>query len=94
MKYFKIPSDHHFRKGEQIIQCRQNDGGEWVYRRKIGGYHRDILVPTNSPIYDICDELEELTLLANAEPTEINGLIVLFVRNSTMELINPVEINR
>ena len=94
MKYFKIPSDHHPHVGNQIIQCRQNDGGEWVYRRKIGEYRRDILVPQNSPIYDICDELEEITLMANAEPTEINGLTVLFVRNSTIELINPVEIKR
>jgi len=94
MYFFKIPSTLFNGVGNQIIQCRQNDGKEWIYKRKIGDYCRDILVPDDAPVYHIEDELNELTLLANAEPTDINGLKVLFVRQATMSEINPIQIER
>ena len=94
MYFFKIPSSRFSGVGSQIIQCRQNDVNEWIYKRKIGDYCHNILVPDNAPIYHVEDELRELTLLANAEPTDINGLRVLLVPKSIAEEIYPVEIDR
>jgi hypothetical protein len=94
MYFFKVPSSRFNGVGSQIIQCRQNNGKEWIYSRKLGSYTHDVCVPKNASIYHVEDELMEITLLANAEPTDINGLKVLFVPKSIAEEICPVEINR
>ena len=79
---------------ECLIEC-EYDYGEWRYAySSFPGGSSNVTVPSNSPIYGIKDELEILTLLTHSEPIERNGLTILFVQKGTMELINPIQIER
>ena len=74
-----------------LIKCHITNQ-QWCYTKK-SSYAEDALVPVDAPIYQV-KELDELILLAHSEPVERNGLMLLFVQKGTMELINPVEMNR
>lgn len=92
MYYFKIPIPS-LEKEEyeaRIIKCHINDL-QWCYTKK-NSFKEDVIVP-DVPIYKV-ESLGELILLANSEPIERNGLTILCVQKGTMELINPVEIDR
>lgn len=91
MNYFTIPSYKMQAYEACLIKCCINNQ-QWCYTKK-GSYAENALVPVDARIYKVWD-LDELTLLAHSEPIERNGLILLFVRKGTMELINPVEIDR
>jgi hypothetical protein len=92
MYYFKIPIPSLEREAYEarLIKCHINNQ-QWCYTIK-NSYQEDVLVP-DVPIYQV-EDLEELILLANSEPIEQNGLTILCVQKGTMELINPVEIER
>jgi len=96
MYFFKVlPYVHCFETREHeayLIKCHISNN-EWCYKVK-GTYTNGKLVPENAQIYHLPDELEQLTLLTHSEAIERNGLTILFVQKGTMELINPVEINR
>ena len=91
MYYFKIPSYKMQAYEACLIKCHINNQ-QWCYTKK-GSYAEDALVPVDALIYKVWD-LDELTLLAHSEPVKRNGLMLLFVQKGTMELINPVEIDR
>ena len=92
MYYFKVPIPSFEKENYEarLIKCHINNN-EWCYTRK-GSYAENELVP-DVPIYQVSD-LFELILLAHSEPIERNGLTILCVQKGTMELINPVEIER
>ena len=91
MHYFKIPSYKMKAYEACLIKCHITNQ-QWCYTKK-GSYAEEMLVPVDAPIYRV-ESLDELTLLAHSEPVKRNGLILLFVHEGTMELINPVEIKR
>ena len=92
MYYFKIPipSPEKEEYEARIIKCYITDQ-QWCYTKK-NSFKEDVLVP-DVPIYQV-ENLEELILLAHSEPIERNGLTILCVQKGTMQLINPVEIDR
>lgn len=92
MYFFYIPSFKMIAYEACLIKCHTNNN-EWCYKVK-NSYTEDKLVPANAQIYYLPDELEQLTLLTHSETIERNGLTILFVQKGTMELINPVEMNR
>ena len=91
LHFFKVPSLAGQKHEACLIKCHINNE-KWCYT-KGGKYASDVLVPIDLPIYRVSD-LYELILLAHSEPIERNGLTILFVQKGTMELINPVEIER
>jgi hypothetical protein len=92
MNYFKIPIPSFEKENYEarLIKCHINNQ-QWCYTIK-NSYQEDALVP-DVPIYRV-ENLEELILLASSEPIERNGLTILCVQKGTMELINPVQIER
>jgi hypothetical protein len=92
MYYFKIPIPSFEKENYEarIIKCHINNQ-QWCYTIK-NSFKEDVIVPP-VPIYRV-EGLDELILLANSEPIERNGLTILCVQKGTMQLINPVEIER
>jgi len=94
LHFFEIPSLAGKMHEACLIKCHINSHeNKWCYKVK-KTYTENKLVPANSQIYHLPDELEQLTLLTHSEPIERNGLTILRVQKGTIELINPVEIKR
>ena len=89
--YFIIPNPKP-KATTTIVPCYKREDGQWVYKKSVNNALIDVPVSEKAQLFSIPDSLDELSLLQNALQTNIAGVVVYVINNSTFEMADGLSV--